>query len=63
MGEKSELGQLYHALGQGLLQRFRGWRFAFLLEEGSEHLLVPPRNRQLVTNGGLSCELVSGQVP
>lgn len=62
VGERDELAQLYRALGASLKSACRGWYFAFLLEEGAEHLGLALAERHGVTNGGLPCELVLGQV-
>ncbi len=62
VGEKSELGSLYRSLGASLRKACRGWRFAFLLEEGAEHLGLQLSERTEVHNGGLLCEVVCGVV-
>ncbi len=61
-GEKSELGSLYRALGSSLKRACRGWRFAFLLEDGAESLGLELTHRHRVSNGGLGCEIVQGQL-
>ncbi len=60
VGERSELAALYRGLGQAIGRALPGWRYAFLLEEGAEHLGVPLPQRLPVRNGGLRCELVVG---
>lgn len=62
VGERDELGRLYRALGQALKAACPGWYFAFLLEEGAEHLGLEIAERHDVSNGGLRCEVVLGQV-
>jgi putative N6-adenine-specific DNA methylase len=63
VGERDELGQLYRALGRSLKGACAGWYFAFLLEGGAEHLGLEIAERHRVSNGGLDCEVVLGQVP
>jgi putative N6-adenine-specific DNA methylase len=62
VGERDELAQLYRSLGKSLKSACAGWYFAFLLEEGAEHLGLEIAERHAVTNGGLPCEVVLGQV-
>ncbi len=62
VGERDELGQLYRALGKSLRKACPGWYFAFLLESGAEHLGLEVAERHRVTNGGLPCEVVLGQI-
>lgn len=62
VGERSELGALYRHLGASVKKACPGWRFAFLLEEGSEHLGLPIDEVFRVSNGGLECALVTGRV-
>jgi len=62
VGERSELGSLYRALGAALKRGCSGWRFAFLLEEGVEQLGLPLLERHSVSNGGLRCEVVTGRI-
>lgn len=62
VGERDELAQLYRGLGKALKSACAGWYFAFLLEEGAEHLGLEIAERHAVTNGGLPCEVVLGQV-
>jgi putative N6-adenine-specific DNA methylase len=63
VGERDELGQLYRALGKSLKRACPGWYFALLLEEGAEHLGLELAERHRVSNGGLDCEVVLGQLP
>ncbi len=63
VGERSELGSLYRALGLSVRRAYPGWRFAFLLEDGADWLGLPITERFSVANGGLRCELVVGTVP
>lgn len=63
VGERSALGSLYGQLGASLRRACAGWRFAFLLQEGAEHLGLPIDERAQVANGGLRCEVVIGSVP
>lgn len=63
VGERSELAALYRGLGQALRRAARGRRFAFLLEEGAEHLGLPLATRDPVRNGGIACEVVTGVIP
>ncbi len=62
VGERDEIGQLYRAVGKSLRAACPGWYFAFLLEEGAEHLGVEIAERHRVSNGGLECEVVLGQL-
>lgn len=62
VGERDELAQLYGRLGKSLKASCAGWYFAFLLESGAEHLGLDLQERHRVSNGGLDCELVLGQV-
>jgi putative N6-adenine-specific DNA methylase len=62
VGERDELGQLYTRLGESLKASCAGWYFAFLLENGAEHLGLDIQEAHRVSNGGLDCELVLGQV-
>lgn len=62
VGERDELGQLYRALGKSLKAACSGWYFAFLLENGAEHLGLEIAERHRVGNGGLDCEVVLGQL-
>jgi putative N6-adenine-specific DNA methylase len=60
VGEKSELGELYKQLGAQLRGAFKGWRFALLLQEGSERLELPIEHTYPLENGGIACQLVVG---
>lgn len=60
IGEKSELGELYQQLGTQLRSAFKGWRFALLLQEGSERLELPVEHTYPLENGGIACQLVVG---
>ncbi len=62
VGERDELGKLYRSLGKSLRAACPGWYFAFLLEEGAEHLGLTIAERHRVSNGGLDCEVVLGQM-
>ncbi len=62
VGERDELGSLYRALGKSLTAACSGWYFAFLLQEGAEHLGLRIEARHRVSNGGLDCEVVLGQL-
>lgn len=62
VGERDELGQLYRALGRSLTAACKGWYFAFLLERGAEHLGLELKETHRVSNGGLDCEVVLGQL-
>jgi putative N6-adenine-specific DNA methylase len=62
VGERDELGQLYRALGQSLTTACKGWYFAFLLERGAEHLGLQIQETHRVSNGGLDCEVVLGEL-
>ena len=62
VGERDELGQLYRALGKSLRAACPGWYFGFLLEGGAEHLGLELAERHPVTNGGIGCEIVLGQI-
>lgn len=62
VGNRFELDALYRALGQTLRRSFTGWRFAFLLADGDASLGLPIVKRTPVSNGGLSCSVVSGVV-
>lgn len=63
VGERDALAGLYRALGASLKRACKGFRFAFLLEEGAAHLGLPLDARHAVSNGGLRCEVVVGRVP
>jgi putative N6-adenine-specific DNA methylase len=62
VGERDELGQLYRAVGKSVRKACPGWYFAFLLEDGAELLGLDIAERHTLSNGGLSCELVLGQI-
>ncbi len=62
VGERDELGQLYRALGKSLTAACAGWYFGFLLENGAEHLGLRISETHDVTNGGLGCHVVLGQL-
>jgi putative N6-adenine-specific DNA methylase len=62
VGERDELGKLYRSVGKSLKSACAGWYFGFLLEEGSEHLGLEIAERHTVSNGGISCEVVLGQI-
>ena len=62
VGERDELGQLYRALGKSLRSSCPGWYFGFLLEGGEEHLGLEIAERHDVTNGGIGCQVVLGQI-
>jgi putative N6-adenine-specific DNA methylase len=62
VGARDELAQLYRGLGKSLSKACAGWYFAFLLEEGAEHLGLEIAERHRVGNGGLDCEVVLGQL-
>lgn len=62
VGQRDELGQLYTRLGESLKASCAGWYFAFLLEEGAEHLGLDIQEAHRVSNGGIECELLLGQV-
>jgi putative N6-adenine-specific DNA methylase len=62
VGERDELGRLYRGLGQSLKAACSGWYFALLLEGGEEHLGLSVLERHRVSNGGLWCELLLGQI-
>lgn len=62
VGERDELGKLYRSLGKSLKSACPGWYFGFLLQEGAEHLGVTIAERHRVSNGGLDCDVVLGQV-
>ncbi|MFO0598572.1 MAG: RNA methyltransferase [Myxococcaceae bacterium] len=62
VGERDELASLYRALGQSLRRACGGWYFAFLLEGGAEHLGLEIQERHRVSNGGLDCEVVLGEL-
>ncbi len=63
VGERDELGTLYAGLGRAVKAACPGWYFCFLLEAGAERLGLPLAERHAVSNGGLGCEVVLGQVP
>ena len=60
VGEKSELGSLYEALGSSLKKAAPGWRFAFLLQEGEAALGLKFDGVHEVNNGGIRCRVVTG---
>lgn len=62
VGERDELGQLYRSLGKSLRAACPGWYFGFLLEGGVEHLGLKIEEGHEVTNGGIGCQVVLGQV-
>jgi putative N6-adenine-specific DNA methylase len=62
VGQRGELGALYRRLGASVRRACPGWRFAFLLEGGAEHLGLLIDETHAVSNGGLRCELVTGRV-
>lgn len=62
VGEKSELGTLYGALGASLKTAVPGWRFALLLQEGEEALGLKLDAVHEVNNGGIRCRVVTGVV-
>ncbi len=62
VGDRDELAQLYRALGRSLTAACSGWAFALLLQEGAEHLGLRVEERHRVSNGGLDCEVVLGQL-
>jgi putative N6-adenine-specific DNA methylase len=59
-GERDELAQLYRRLGTSVSRACTGWRFAFLLQEGAEHLGLRIDRTEQVSNGGLRCQVVVG---
>ena len=63
VGERDDLARLYRAVGKSLMAKCAGWYFGFLLEEGAEHLGLEIAERHPVTNGGIGCEVVLGQIP
>ena len=63
VGERDDLARLYRAVGKSLKAKCAGWYFGFLLEEGAEHLGLEIAERHPVTNGGIGCEVVLGQIP
>jgi putative N6-adenine-specific DNA methylase len=62
VGARDELGRLYTQLGESLRAACEGWYFAFLLEEGAEHLGLEVQETHRVVNGGLECAVVLGQI-
>jgi putative N6-adenine-specific DNA methylase len=60
VGERSELATLYKQVGAAV-KRCAGWRFAFFLEDGVEHLELEVETQLRVANGGLSCLLIEGR--
>lgn len=62
VGERDELARLYRSLGSSLTSACAGWYFALLLQEGAEHLGLDIDERHPVSNGGLGCEVVLGQL-
>jgi putative N6-adenine-specific DNA methylase len=62
VGERSELGALYGAVGSSLKKAAPGWRFAFLLQEGEEALGLKLEEVHELNNGGIRCRLVTGQL-
>lgn len=62
VGERDELGQLYRRFGKSLRESCAGWYFAFLLEDGAEHLGLEVQERHRVSNGGLECEIILGEL-
>ena len=61
VGELSELGGLYRALGQALKARFPGWRAALLLardEKLEAALGLAPEASYALDNGGIPCRLL-----
>ncbi|MFZ5438408.1 MAG: THUMP domain-containing class I SAM-dependent RNA methyltransferase [Myxococcota bacterium] len=62
VGERDALGRLYAELGASLRRACSGWYFAFLLQHGAEHLGLEIAERHAVSNGGLDCEVVLGQL-
>ncbi len=62
VGERSELGALYTALGGSLKQAAPGWRFAFLLQEGEDALGLGFDGVHEVNNGGIRCRIVTGKI-
>lgn len=60
VGERNELAGLYREVGKSLRKAARGWRFAFLLQEGHENLGLSFETVTQVKNGGLSCTVVTG---
>ncbi|MBS1149620.1 MAG: methyltransferase [Myxococcaceae bacterium] len=62
VGERSELGDLYAALGASLKQAVPGWRFAFLLQEGEAALGLSFEQVHDVNNGGIRCRVVTGEI-
>lgn len=62
VGERDELGTLYRAFGKSLTRACPGWFFAFLLQDGSDAIGLKVEERHRVSNGGLECEIILGQV-
>jgi putative N6-adenine-specific DNA methylase len=62
VGERDELGTLYRKFGGALRKSCAGWYFALLLEEGVEHLGLEIQETHRVSNGGLDCQLVLGEL-
>lgn len=62
VNEGDDLARLYRAFGAALKRACPGWYFAFLLQSGAEHLGLHVAERHSVSNGGLECEVVLGQI-
>jgi putative N6-adenine-specific DNA methylase len=62
VGERSELASLYAGVGASLKIAARGWRFAFLLQEGEEALGLTFDAVHEVNNGGIRCRVVTGEL-
>ena len=62
VGERSELSTLYQALGASLKKAVPGWRFAFLLQESEAALGLQFDAVHEVNNGGIRCQVVTGEV-
>ena len=57
-----ELSVLYRRVGTSVTRALPGWRFAFFLEEGAEALGLRIDQSVALRNGGLTCQLVLGQL-
>jgi putative N6-adenine-specific DNA methylase len=57
-----DLFQLYSQLSKKLAQDFKGYRFAFLLEDGAQCFKLKIEQTVSLSNGGIRCQLLIGTV-
>lgn len=63
VGERRGLLPLYDGFAKAVRERFPGWRYAFLLPEGSAGALgLAPDRVHPISNGGIRCVVLTGTV-